>query len=149
MASITGSAFSGWYNASEGTIYHQGRTPTAANFFSIDDGTANNRITSYMASATAPLLFIQTGGAAQVNLSGSAITAGSLFAQADAYKAADFAIAVNGGTVSTSSSGSVPVVNKMIIGASINGGAAVNGTIKRLTYWPTRFNNATHQQITS
>ena len=148
VASITGTAFSGWYNASEGTIYHQGRTPTAANFFSIDDGTANNRITSYMTSATAPLLFVSTGGVVQVNLSGSAITAGSLFAQADAYKAADFAIAVNGGTVSTSSSGSVPVVNKMIIGANVSGGALVNGTIRRLTYWPTRLPNSTLQTLT-
>jgi hypothetical protein len=136
VASITGSAFSSWYRQDEGTVYHQGGTATAANFFSIDDGTANNRITSYMTSATAPLLFVQTGGVAQVNLSGSAITANSLFAQADAYKAAGFAIAVNGGTVSTSSTGSVPVVNRMIIGANVAGGAPVNGTIKRLTYWP-------------
>jgi quinol-cytochrome oxidoreductase complex cytochrome b subunit len=71
-----------------------------------------------------------------------------LFAQADAYKAADFAISTNGGTVSTSSVGAVPVVNRMVIGASVGGGAPVNGTIKRLTFWPTRLANTTIQQIT-
>jgi hypothetical protein len=139
---------SSWYNQTEGTVYHQGRAPTAANFFSIDDGTVNNRITSYMTSATAPFLFVQTGGAAIANLTSSAITAGSLFAQADAYKATDFAISTNGGTVSTASTGAVPVVNKMVIGANVGGSAAVNGAIKRLTYWPTRLSNTTLQQIT-
>ena len=148
VASITGTNFSSWYNQTEGTVYHQGRTPTTANFFSIDDGTVNNRITSYMASATAPYLFVSTGGAVIANLTSSAITTGSLFAQANAYKAADFAISTNGGTVSTASSGAVPVVNKMVIGANVGGGAAVNGTIKRLTYFPTRLANTNLQAIT-
>ena len=139
---------SSWYNQTEGTVYHQGRTPTAANFFSIDDGTVNNRITSYMTSATAPFFFVQTGGGVTANLTSSAITAGSTFAQANVYKAANFAMSTNGGTVSTSSSGAVPVVNKMVIGANVGGTAAVNGTIKRLTFWPTRLANATLQQIT-
>ena len=148
VASITGSNFSSWYNAGEGTIYHQGRTPTNANFFSIDDGTVNNRITSYMSSATAPLFFVQTGGAAVANLSSSAITAGSLFAQANVYKAADFAMSTNGGTVSTTNTGAVPVVNRLAIGVNIFGSASVNGTIKRLAYFPTRLSNTTLQQIT-
>jgi hypothetical protein len=148
VASITGSAFSSWYNATEGTIYHQGATPTAANFFSIDDATTNNRITSFMTSATAPAFFVATGGATQANISSSAITAGSTFAQANSYKANDFVIVTNGGTVSTDISGSVPTVNKMVIGANIGGAAVVNGTIRRLTYWPTRLPNSTLQAVT-
>ena len=148
VASITGSNFSSWYNQTEGTVYHQGRTPATANFFSIDDGTSNNRITSYMPSATAPYLFVQAGGASIANLTSSAITAGSTFAQSNAYKTADFAMSTNGGTVSTASSGAVPVVNKMVIGANVSGAAAVNGTIKRLTFWPTRLSNTVLQQIT-
>jgi hypothetical protein len=148
VASITGAAFSSFYNQAEGTVYHQGRTPTSANFFSIDDGTTNNRITSYMPSATAPYLFVSTGGASIANLTSSAITAGSTFAQSSAYKTADFAMSTNGGTVSTASSGAVPVVNRMVIGANVVASACVNGTIKRLTYWPTRLSDTTLQQIT-
>ena len=80
------------------------------------------------------------------NLSSSAITAGSLFAQANVYKAADFAISTNGGTVSTTNTGAVPVVNRLAIGVNIFGSASVNGTIKRFTYFPTRLANL--QQIT-
>ena len=139
---------SSWYNQTEGTLYHQGRTPTAANFFSIDDGTVNNRITSYMTSATAPLFFVATGGATQANISSSAITAGSLFTQASAFRANDFVIVTDGGTVSTDTSGSVPTVNRMVIGSNNFGSAVVNGTIKRLTFWPVRLANTTLQQIT-
>ena len=42
----------------------------------------------------------------------------------------------------------MPVVNKMVIGANVGGGAAVNGTIKRLTYFPTRLANTNLQAIT-
>ena len=149
VASITGSAFSGWYSQSEGTVYHQGRTPINANFFSIDDGTVDNRITSYMPSATAPAFFVGASGATQANISSSAITAGSMFAQASAYKVADFVIVTNGGTVSTDTSGSVPTVNRMVIGTNVSGTAAVNGTIRRLCFWPQRLTNSTLQSITS
>ena len=147
VASITGTNFSSWYRQDEGTVYHQGRTPTAANFFSIDDGTTSNRITSFMADSVTPLYFVGAP-ATSVFLGSSTITAGSTFAQADAYKAADFAMSTNGGTVGTASSGSVPVVNKMIIGANTSGSAVVNGTIRRLTYWPTRLSNTMLQNIT-
>jgi hypothetical protein len=136
VVSITGSAFSSWYNATEGTIYHQGSTAAAGNFFSIDDSTVSNRITSYFPAATAPAFFIATGGATQANISSSAITAGSTFAQANAYKANDFVIVTNGGTVSTDTSGSVPTVNRMVIGANNFGTANINGTIRRLVFWP-------------
>jgi hypothetical protein len=148
VASITGANFSSWYNATEGTIYHQGSTASASNFFSIDDSTVSNRITSYFPAVTTPALFIATGGTTQANISSSAITAGSTFAQANAYKANDFVIVTNGGAASTDTSGSVPTVNKMVIGANVTGAAAVNGTIRRLTYWPQRLPNSTLQAIT-
>jgi hypothetical protein len=148
VASITGSAFSSWYNATEGTIYHQGSTASAGNFFSIDDSTVSNRITSYFPAATAPALFIATGGATQANISSSAITAGSTFAQADVYKANDFVIVTNGGTISTDASGSVPTVNRMVIGVNNFGTANINGTIRRLTFWGQRLPNNILQSIT-
>jgi hypothetical protein len=148
VVSITGSAFSSWYNATEGTIYHQGSTASAGNFFSIDDSTVSNRITSYFPAATAPALFIATGGATQANISSSAITAGSTFAQADVYKANDFVIVTNGGTVSTDTSGSVPTVNRMVIGVNNAGTANINGHIRRLTFWGQRLPNSTLQSIT-
>jgi hypothetical protein len=148
VASITGSNFSGWYNATAGTIYHQGTPATAANFYSIDDATTNNRITSYMTGATTPFMFVSTGGVSQVNLTSSAITSGAAFAQASAYQASSFAVSTNGGTPGTSVSGTVPTVSRMIIGANVNGAAAVNGTIRRLVFWPTRLANSTLQAIT-
>jgi hypothetical protein len=140
---------SSWYNQTEGTVYHQGKTPTAVNnFFSIDDSTTGNRITSFMPSATEPYLFVSTAGSTAAYITSSAITAGSLFAQANAYKINDFAISTNGGVVSTDTNGNIPTVNKMIIGANVASDAYINGTIKRLAFWPVRLANPTLQAIT-
>jgi hypothetical protein len=68
-----------------------------------------------------------------------------------AYKVNDFAAARNGGTVQTDTSGAVPVsVTQLDIGRNPNAASAAytNGTIKRLTYWPTRLSNTVLQQIT-
>jgi hypothetical protein len=147
VASITGSNFSSWYNQTEGTVYHQGKTPTAASFFSINDATTNNDITSYM-SDSVNSFFLVVAPATFVFIGSSIISAGLTFAQANAYKAANFGISVNGGTVGTSTSGSVPVVNKMIIGANVFGYSPVNGPIRRLVYFPARLPNTTLQRLT-
>lgn len=149
VASITGANFTSWYNSTEGTISFQGNTASASNFFSIDDTTTNNRLTSYMASTTAPYFLVATGGTTVCNITSSAITANATFKQASAYKANDFAISTNGGTVSTDTSGALPTVNRMIIGANVTGGSSVNGTIRRLAYYPRRLSNTELQLITS
>jgi hypothetical protein len=148
IATITGTAFSGWYDQAQGTVYHRGSSAIQANFFSLDDVTVNNRITSYMIMATAPRLWVSTGGVAQADITSSAITAGSVFAQASAYQANSFATATNGGTPGSTGSGTVPTVTRLVIGANIFFGAYVNGPISRLTYWPQRLPNATLQSLT-
>jgi hypothetical protein len=60
------------------------------------------------------------------------------------------AIAVTNGTLSTESAPpSLPVVNRIVIGADSIGGTPFTGTIRRLTYWPWRLSNATLQALTS
>jgi len=148
VASITGANFTSWYNSTEGTINFQGNTASASNFFSIDDTTTNNRLTSYMASTTAPYFLVATGGTTVCDITSSAITANATFKQASAYKANDFAISTNGGTVSTDTSGALPTVNRIIIGANVTGSSSVNGTIRRLAYYPRRLSNTELQMIT-
>ena len=149
VASITGSNFSSWYNQTEGTVYHQGASAAAGSFFSIDDASVNNRITSFFDNATTPRLFVSASGSTSCNITSSAIGAGAIFAQANAYKTNDFAISTNGGTVSTDTTGNVPTTNRMVIGANVAASGYINGTIRRLTYWPTRLANTTLQQITT
>ena len=66
-----------------------------------------------------------------------------------AYKVNDYACSYNGGAVGTDLSGNLPVgIDRLGIGSSDNI-QYLNGTIKRLTYWPVRLPNTTLQAITT
>jgi hypothetical protein len=56
--------------------------------------------------------------------------------------------ACNGTLATPSTSSAVPSVDRLIIGADSIGGTPLTGTIRRLTYWPTRLPNETLQTIT-
>jgi len=65
------------------------------------------------------------------------------------YKKDDFAISVNGASVSTDTAGNVPTsITEMNIGSLYNG-FYLNGHIKSIKYYPRRLTNAQLQDITS
>ena len=152
VASITGTSFSSWYNQTEGTSLIElrevdrtgSRTPR-----SFSDGTASNRIDAFFTSS----LTVST----RLLVSGSAYNPGNLtlLAAGTVNKhvismATGSAISVANGTLSTESTPpSLPVVNRLVIGADSIGGTPFTGTIKRLTYWPVRLANPTLQSITT
>jgi hypothetical protein len=147
VASITGSAFSSWYRQDEGTVYHQGASPSAGSFFSIDDTSLDNRITSFFDNAVTPRFFVSASGSTSCNITSSTISAGAVFAQANTYKTNDFAISTNGGAASADTSGSVPTVTRMVLGANVVFTGRINGTIRRLCYWNQRLANSTLQAL--
>lgn len=152
VASITGTNFSSWYNQTEGTSLIElrevdrtgSRTPR-----SFSDGTASNRIDAFFTSS----LTIST----RLLVSGSSYNPGNLtlLAAGTVNKhvisaATGSAISVANGTLSTESTPpSLPVVNRLVIGADSVSGTPFTGTIRRLTYWPVRLANATLQSITT
>jgi hypothetical protein len=155
VASITGSAFSGWYRQDEGTMFTDCSVsytvpgtsfPLAA---SLSDGTTNNKIENGFLTATLAGYEVTTGGVAQV---GVYPNAGSSLARrlATSFKINDFAVSVNGGTINADTSGTVPIIDRLHIGGRVVGGPTSNlfGHIRRLTFWPQRLANSTLQQIT-
>jgi hypothetical protein len=149
VASLTGTNFSSWFNASAGTTYFQGRsTSSAAVYWSFDDSTSSNRITTNASSGGATSTFsVSVSGTDSCSIASASFTLGSTFAQATAYALNDFANTVNGGTVGTDTLGPLPVVNKATLGSRVS--AYQNGTIARFTYWPTRLSNVALQTVTA
>ena len=157
VASITGANFSSWYNQTEGTLY--GDSIFAAN--------TNTRLASVNTNATANRimitrgtgsngnfnLFVSDASVVQVNalILGSNIPAGSSNKVAAVYKAADFAGSLNGLTVATQQTGTLPLsMTQLTIGnGEALGTNTMTGTIKRLTYWPVRLANTTLQSISA
>jgi hypothetical protein len=142
-----------WYNATEGTLY------ASVSGFSVglnssalasitDNPTVSNwiQLSGVTASTSATVV---SGGASQASFNSlsSVASGGSV---AIAYKANDFAAVVNGGTVSTDVSGSVPSsVSVLRIGGFGSNPGPTNGHIRRITYYPRRLSNAELVSITS
>lgn len=143
-ASMTGTNFSSWYNASEGTMFAEAtRIGTAANrAFSVGAGS------NYMYVIGTESVVVSSG-ATQVNLANT-LAADSTYKTAMAYAINNFATVVNGGTVQTDNLGTVPsgIVSAGIGQITTGSTFAGNGAIKRIAYYPRRLSNSELQAIT-
>ncbi len=152
-ASMTGTNFSSWYRADEGTVYFESQTAqgNAATIYSFFGSNTNNRITTNYLSS----LRIESSTRINGVFEGNAVTASgtaplNTFGKgASAYKVNDFGFSWNGATTLTDTSTTLPEVILLSIGGvNALSGNFLNGTIKRLTYYPARLTNAQLQAIT-
>ena len=155
VASMTGTNFSSWYSASEGTLLAQitaaQNISTAYVTLSNGNQTQNSVYFDNDSGNMRNVVFSSSSAVAVLNL-GSIGTVGAVSRLAAAYQVNNFAAVRNGGAVLTDTSGAVPSgVSQMNIGASTAGAAAsyINGYIQRISFWPTRLPNATLQALTS
>jgi hypothetical protein len=154
LASMTGTNFSSWYNQGEGTFYAQFR-PAAADFggnkniFLASDGTTSNFVgLRYPSTGTQTALASTTSAVVQANVVTGTMVAGTSYKLAGAYRANDFAVSRNAGTVGTDTSGTIPVVTQAEIGM-LAGAAFGTQTISKIAYYPLRVTNAQLQALTS
>jgi len=148
VASIATSAFG--YNQSAGTVVVEG-IPAAfdvdGRWFAISDGTVQNRIEFTTGPNYHPL--VVDNGATQANLDAGGFTAG-VFAKVGAVFATNnFAGVINGGTVATDSSGTVPTVDTLYIGGKANISVEQAMHIKSIKYYPRALTAAQIQELTS
>jgi hypothetical protein len=159
-ASMTGTNFSSWYRADEGTLYTESQLPSlqtggSPRVASLSDNTSNNELSTLYALGTPAL-----GFNAKVNnsfvailsttVASSAITSASK--NAAAYRVNDFAMSVNGATVATDTAGAIPIVNRLNIGAGpidISGSQGINGNIRKIAYYAKRLTNAELVSLTT
>jgi hypothetical protein len=151
VASITGSNFSSWYRQDEGTVFVRGSGTVISGinsaYYDISDGTNNEQIYIRNAGA-APQFVVNDGGVAQVALSGAPLTANVPASLASAYKFNDFETTQNGASTLTSTSGTLPTVDRLALGYREAAGQYFNGTLRRFTYWRTRLPNYLLQELT-
>jgi hypothetical protein len=149
VCSITGGAFSGFYNQSEGTVYTESR-PAAVNgtttTFGLSNGTANERWLNRFAQNEQ--VTVTSAGTAS-GFDALNPVAGTLYKAAAAGKLNDFAMSINGLAVVTDTSQPMPVVDRAGIGnptGLVAGGGAV--TIASIRYFRKRLPNAKLVTIT-
>jgi hypothetical protein len=157
-ASITGSNFDGFYNQAEGSFYTEAATFSTndAKAVSITDGTASGQNNSFIlgySSATNKIQFIVTAnGSGQASFTSLASYVKNSFVKiAGGYKFNDFGGTTNAESITTDTSGIVPVVTSFEIGLHRIGNPTQrwNGTIKKISYYPARLTNEQLQSLTS
>ena len=151
VASMTGTDFSSWFNASEGTVFVQAQSPAVAGvyyYYSINNGTSNEIRLASGSGGGNPTFNTTIGGVSQASMSVS-LSAGSLFKAASAYKVDSFNSSVNGALGTEDTSGNLPTVVAISIGGRSNSTLFTNGHIQRIAYYPVRLANATLQALTT
>lgn len=147
VAVMTGTSFTGWFSANEGTFVTQTDTTAPASggyVYSADRGSAGPRLQLNWSSTTVQnAAVVDDASALVVSLTG---TGGS---NAFAYKLNDFAMAASG-TISTDTVGGVPsALTRLVIGASPSGVSQLNGHIRSIAYYPKRLTNTELQALST
>jgi hypothetical protein len=160
VCQITGTDFSGFWNASEGSF--------AVEFDRIADNSAgvSQGYPTTVSASSSGQNFVVLGGSiapfpigevlnvynttSQANFTaGSSPLAAVLAKMSACYKANDFAASLNGAAVATDTSGTVPTCDRLGIGYWPWGNLPINGHIARLRYYPTRLTNAKLQELST
>lgn len=143
VATMTGTNFSDWFNASEGAFYVQA-TPTdnvAVQRVLLDvaaDATNRMSLIQHTSSSLANY-FVFVGGAIQVNAY-TTCTVGNI-KSCFAYKTDSFAFDTDVGALVSDTAGSVVSPTFMKIGARQDNGLPINGHMQKILYWPQRLIN--------
>jgi hypothetical protein len=153
-ASMTGTNFSSWYNQAEGTVYSEASGYNAGHIFMFDDGTTNNRWNNRFNSSASQGNSWSSNVQDIVSIfSVSGLANNQLMRTAFANKTNNAAIATNGifdPSTGQDSSCVMPLnQSRLFIGSFQSTSAFLNGTIRKLAYYPLRVTNANLQALTS
>jgi hypothetical protein len=135
VATMTGTNFSDWFNASEGTLLASGETIGGTpNPLFINDGTANNRINllNRLSGVLGACAAMFTAGASQLGAT-SPFTFSQKNTSVLSYKTDNGTVAINALTPNTDNTVTLPVVDRMNIGASVT--ATSNIWIEKIMFW--------------
>ena len=151
-ASMTGTNFSSWYNAGQGTLYAEANTYSVSTgnrtSFAINDATLANRISVSHGSTKATVV---NGGTTQMSQSiASVVFTDNTFSKVSVAYADNNGNASANGTLGTLDTAmTIPVVTQLQIGTQVGLAVPVlNGTIKKLAYYPIRCADAQLQALT-
>ena len=144
---IDGTAFSDFYNATEGTFYVESaavRDDNIAFLFDVNNGDTQRNLLYYPDFNNLKVLIRKDNTTSATLTIGSRPSVGILSRAAFGYATDNLKGSLNGGTVAVDTSVIPPTtVNEMTIGShvTLNDLYHLNGHIKRLIYWPTHSDN--------
>jgi hypothetical protein len=153
-ASMTGTNFSSWYRADEGTFYTESASVQSAinsNVLLVNQSGSSLNEALVVRHRTDGINFtVRQSATDQAFISRFTLTPRSFGKFAATYAVNDIAAVLNAGAAGTDTTAVIPVVAQMIIGGDTNVSAnLLNGTIKKLSYYPQALPAAQLQALTS
>jgi len=138
------------YNQSEGTVVFEFDADTGggARLLSLNTDINNRMDVVYLTVSGLIQLFSAVGGTGSVSLNSANTYSGTQSKYAFRFGTDDFAAALDGGSVVTDTSASVPTVVDFDLGTSPVS-TFLNGHIKSIRYFPRRLTNAQLQELTT
>ena len=147
VAQMTGTNFSSWFNASQGTLYSEFSSSSSnSTAIDINSGSTSNFIR--LSQAGNGYFRVFASGSQVVSLTPSGGTWATGAKEAGSYAVNSYAAVVNGGTVVTASAILPSSLSQMNIGGD-SSGLYLNGRIKKISYYPTALTNAQIQALTT
>jgi len=157
QGSMTGTNFSSWYNAVEGTIFAE-FDHVVAPLGTGNKGVycaylnASNNIVAYSTNSTGNMAdVVLNAGASQAAFTSVAVlSANTFYKDAFGYKDNSFARSLSGATVQTDSVGTVTTgLTTFRIGWDDGAAPTLNGHIRTIRYYSQRLPNSTLQSLTA
>lgn len=161
VASIGSSAFTSFYNQSEGAMFASGDFANAGaggfpRIIALAGANAGIDEISFYTRISIGAGDGSIFGAVTVNSSMEGDLAAPIgqpdlsggYRSAIAYKANDFGLSSNGLAPTTDTSGTLPTITQLIIMGNVRFQNRLSGHVRRICYWPQRLANSTLQQIT-
>jgi hypothetical protein len=148
-AVMTGTNFSSWYSATEGTFVASASvlvTTGNRGIYTASDGTNTNRIylnltNANPANANHFIAAVTVGTQAEV-ITSAPISPNTVFRDAFAYRENDVNGATNGVLGTADTSVTLPVVDQFRIGARGDNGNRIEGHVRTITYYASRLTDA-------
>ncbi len=139
-----------WLNNTEGTFFSETNTVSSQNAAVFGAGTTTSDILRvFRQSDSQPVSQVVVAGVHQATIGMGAINwpQTSTPKIGMAYKQNDFSSTVNGNAATTDTSGNLPTVSSMTLGTS-PGLPALDGSVKKLKYYPVRISDPQLQMMT-
>jgi hypothetical protein len=149
VATMTGTNFSSWYNATEGSFFtSSSHAAFTQRTLSVTDGTQNNSMQQFIISNNAGMDSYVSGSFQGSGGVSGTYAVNTLYNFVSAYKENNAVSAINGSLGTTDTSYLIPTVNRLLIRQSRTTATTGSGHIRRIAYYPVRLSNDQLQALT-
>jgi hypothetical protein len=149
VATMTGTNFSTWYNQAEGA-WVTSFSPYAVTGTVVAQISASTNADRFqLLSDNSGQIAVSTGGVGQGTIDAGTINVGVANNLSYAYRTNDTAASLNGGASVADTTVTLPVVDRLCIGATVAPAGFLNGHIRAIAYYNTRLPNTQLQTLTA